>query len=121
MVRLHREGDSVTKAKAPYKPPYKFVEVVWEDAASNSETWVTAKEITAPEEVITRGWLVRDEPKYVAVASSVSNEDLEEDHVGNTLTIPRGMIMTMRELRLTTATVRIKKPRPAAIGATEPT
>jgi len=92
-----------------YKPPYKFVEVVWEDAASNSETWVKAEEITAPEEVITRGWLVRDELKYVAIASSVSNEDLAEDHVGNTLTIPRGMIMTMRELRLTT--VKAKKPK----------
>ena len=56
---------------------------------------------------------VRDEPKYVAIASSVSNEDLEEDHVGNTLTIPRGMIMTMRELRLTTATARVKKSVPA--------
>lgn len=99
------------RVKPTYKPPYKFVEVVWEDAASNSETWVTAKEITAPEEVITRGWLIRDEPKYVAIASSVSNEDLEEDHVGNTLTIPRGMIMTMRELRLTTAIVKVKKPK----------
>jgi hypothetical protein len=111
----------MTKLKSPYKPPYKFVEVVWEDAASNSETWVTAKEITAPEEVITRGWLVRDEPKYVAVASSVSNEDLEEDHVGNTLTIPRGMIMTMRELRLTTAREKqAKKPPAAVITVTEP-
>lgn len=102
----------MTKSKPTYKPPYKFVEVVWEDAASNSETWVIAKEITGPEEVITRGWLVRDETKYVAVASSVSNEDLEEDHVGNTLTIPRGMIMSMRELRLTTAKAKAaRKPR----------
>lgn len=100
----------MTKPK-PYKPPYKFVEIVWDDAASNSETWVTASEITGPEQVITRGWLIRDEAKYVAVASSVSNEDLEEDHVGNTITIPRGMVVSMRELRLTTHVVRTRKPR----------
>jgi hypothetical protein len=49
----------------------------------------------------------------------VSNEDLEEDHVGNTLTIPRGMIMTMRELRLTTHTVRApraKKQKAAVVA-----
>lgn len=106
----------MTKVRGPYKPPYKFVEVVWEDAASNSETWVTTKEITAPEEVITRGWLVRDEPKYVAIASSVSNEDLEEDHVGNTITIPRGMIMTLRELKLTTARARVRKAAAAVVA-----
>lgn len=97
------------KPKTTYRPPYKFVEVVWEDASSNSETWVHTKDIAAPEEVITRGWLVRDEEKYVALASSVANEDLEEDHVGNTMTIPRGMIMMMRELKLTT--VKVKKPK----------
>lgn len=96
-------------AHKKYAPPYKFVEIIWDDAASNSETWVQPKDVTAPEQVITRGWLIRDEPKFVAVASSVSNEDLEEDHVGNTITIPRGMIESMRELRLTTA--RVKKPR----------
>jgi hypothetical protein len=94
---------------AKYVPPYKFVEIIWDDAASNSETWVKADGITAPEQVITRGWLVRDEPKWVGVAGSVANEDLEEDHVGNTMTVPRGMIVSMRELKLTTAKPR--KPR----------
>jgi hypothetical protein len=85
-----------------YKPPYKFVEIIWDDAASNSQTWVQIQDVTAPAPIITRGWLIRDEPKFVALASSVSNEELEDDHVGNTMTIPRGMIATMRELRLTT-------------------
>lgn len=86
-----------------YVPPYKFVEVIWDDAASNNETWVQAKDITAPEQVITRGWLVRDTEKWVGVAGSVANEDLEEDHVGNTMTIPRGMIVSMREIKVITA------------------
>lgn len=90
-----------------YKPPYKFVEIIWDDAASNSKTWVEIADVAPPAPVITRGWLVRDEPKFVSVASSVSNEELEIDNVGNTMTVPRGMIVTMRELRLTT--VRAKK------------
>jgi hypothetical protein len=103
----------MAKPAAVYKPPYKFVEIVWDDAASNSETWVLARNIAGPEQVITRGWLVRDEPKYVAVASSVSNEDLEEDHVGNTITVPRGMVVSMRELRLTTHIAKVRKVRAA--------
>ena len=92
-----------------YKPPYKFVEIIWDDAASNSQTWVHVQDVAAPAPVITRGWVIRDEPKFVALASSVSNEELEEDHVGNTMTIPRGMIVTMRELKLTT--VKTKKEK----------
>lgn len=93
----------------PYAPPYPFVEIVWDDAASNSETWVTADAITAPEQVITRGWLVKETEGYVALAGSVANEELDEDHVGNTMTIPKGMVVSRRELRLSTA--RPKKPR----------
>lgn len=92
----------------PYAPPYPFVEIIWDDAASNSETWVTAEQITGPEQVITRGWLVKETDTFVALAGSVANEDLDEDHVGNTMTIPKGMIVSRRELRLSTA--RPKKP-----------
>lgn len=85
-----------------YKPPYPLVEVVWDDASSNSETWVTSKDIAEPEQVITIGYLVKNEKKFVTVAGSVPNEALEEDHIGNTMTIPRGMIVSMREIRPTT-------------------
>lgn len=83
-----------------YKPPYKSVEVIWNDAASNSATWVHVSEVQRPEQVNTRGWLVHDEPDFITIASSVSNEDLEEDIVGNTMTIPRGMIVSIKELRV---------------------
>lgn len=90
-----------------YEPPYKFVEIIWDDAASNSRTWVEIADVAAPAPVITRGWLVKDEPKFVSVASSVAYEELEIDNVGNTMTVPRGMIVTMRELKVTT-----RKPKP---------
>lgn len=111
------------KSTKKYVPPHKFYEVIWLDAASNSETWVAVSEVTGPEEVITRGWLVKDVPEYVCLASSVSNEDLHNETVGNTLTIPRGMVKSMRELKLTTAKPRVKKakakPTPQPVQAVE--
>lgn len=85
--------------KPPYKPPYPLVEVIWDDAASNSETWVTTKDIQPPEQVITVGYLVKERKRFVCVASSVPNEDCHEDQIGNTMTIPSGMIVSMREIR----------------------
>lgn len=91
-----------------YKIPYPLAEVIWDDAASNSESWVSIKDIQPPEQVITIGWVVKDVPSepgqrgYVTIASSLSNEELEEDVVGNTMTIPRGMIVSMRIVRAAT-------------------
>jgi hypothetical protein len=85
--------------KPKYKPPYPLVEVIWDDAASNSETWVTTKDIQPPEQVVTVGYLVKERKRYVCVASSVPNEDCHEDQIGNTMTIPNGMIVTMREIK----------------------
>ncbi|MGZ6199172.1 MAG: hypothetical protein ACXWNL_16170 [Vulcanimicrobiaceae bacterium] len=93
----------------PYTPPYLFVEIVWDDAASNSETWVTTDAIAGPEQVITRGWLVKETDKYVAIAGSVANEAIENETVGNTMTIPLGMIVSRRELKLATARPRKRK------------
>lgn len=85
--------------KPAYKPPYPLVEVIWDDAASNSETWVTTKDIQPPEQVITVGYLVKERKRFVTIASSVANEAVHEEQIGNTMTIPRGMIVTMREIK----------------------
>lgn len=99
----------MTKDNKRYLPPYLFVEIVWDDAASNSETWVTTDAIAGPEQVITRGWLVKETDKYIAIAGSVANEAIENETVGNTMTIPKGMIVSRRELKLSTA--RPRKPK----------
>jgi hypothetical protein len=89
--------------KPKFSPPWPFIEVIWDDAASNSKTWVTVGEVTGPEQVITRGWLVKETDSYIAIAGSVPNEDLDELTVGNTMTIPKGMIVSRRDLKLLTA------------------
>ena len=88
------------------KLKWRYVEVVWDDATSHNESWVHKDEEVTPETVVTRGWLVADKETYVSIASSVSI-DPDDEVVGNVATIPRGMIKTMRELRV--STVKAKK------------
>lgn len=92
-----------------YLPPYKYVEVIWDDAASNSEAWVHKDDIALPEQVITRGWIIKEDERSIAIASSVSNIEEFEDTVGNTMTIPVGMIVSRRELRVTNAVSKSRK------------
>lgn len=89
-----------------YKPPYKYVEAIWDDAASNSETWVSVDDIQKPERVVTRGWLVKECPTFLSIASSVSATEDYEDTVGNTLTIPRGMVVSLKELKVSYARIK---------------
>lgn len=96
----------------PYAPPYPFVEVIWDDAASNNSAWIEVSEVCGPEQVMTRGFLVKETESYVVVAGSVANEELDNEAVGNTMTIPKGMIVSRRELRLSTA--KPKKPKVAS-------
>ena len=94
-----------------YAPPFPFVEIIWDDAASNSQTWVEVGDITGPEQVVTRGWLVKETNSYVCIAGSVANEAIEDETVGNTMTIPKGMIVERRELTLATRKPKTKKQR----------
>lgn len=86
-----------------WRIPYPIVEVIWEDAASNSESWVDLDDIAEPEKVNTTGFLVKETDVYVTVATSVSMEEDKIKTVGNTMTIPKGMIVSRREVRVTNA------------------
>lgn len=94
--------------KKPWRIPYPIVEVIWSDAASNSESWVDLDDIATPEQVNTTGFLVKETDVYVTVAASVSTEEDHIKTVGNTMTIPKGMIVSRREVKLSNAR---SKPR----------
>lgn len=88
-------------AKRRSKLPYStFLEVEWEDAASN-EGWVAKDEDTSPEIIVSRGWLVKNEIGYVTLANSIHKTSDAE--VGGTQTIPRGMIRHCKELKVSNA------------------
>lgn len=103
--------------KQSFKIPYPLVEVIWDDAASNSESWVHIDEIVVPERVNTTGFLVKETDTYLTIAASVSAVEDYIETVGNTMTIPKGMIVTRREVKLVNARSKSRNkvhPEPVA-------
>lgn len=98
--QIKRPGEEQPKIA---KSPYKFYEIVWDDATSNSESWVHLNDIDEVERVITRGWLVKETDRALTIANSISAQEDKMDTVGNVMTIPRGMIITQREIKVTSA------------------
>src|SRR6266403_3822988 len=82
-----------------------FMEIVWEDASSN-DGWSSQSDDHETETVITRGWVVKQTDKSITLAGSVG--PTKDDTFGSTQTIPCGMIVSKRELKVTSAS---SKPR----------
>lgn len=106
--------------KLEFLPPYSLVEVIWNDAASNPNTWVSLEEIDGHEQVRSVGFLVKDVEGFIALAGSVSNEDVDDETVGNTLSIPRGMVVSMRTLRQGSVAKKAKKRKKKVSKAVGP-
>jgi hypothetical protein len=101
--------------KKGYVIPFRRVEVIWDDATSNSDSWVEIDDIVKPERVNTSGWLVKEEETYVTVAASVSADGEGSDVVGNTMTVPRGMIVSIKDISIARSKPRHKiHPQPGA-------
>ncbi|SRR6266403_1430523 len=77
-----------------------FMEIVWEDASSN-DGWSSQSDDHETETVITRGWVVKQTDKSITLAGSVG--PTKDDTFGSTQTIPCGMIVSKRELKVTSA------------------
>jgi len=99
------------KRKLPHE---RFVEVVWNDAASN-EGWVELDADTEPMQIITRGWLIKENTSYLVLAGSLQLDNANT--VGSTQIIPLGMIVSRRELKVTNASSKLRHklhPEPSA-------
>lgn len=93
-------------AKQGAKLPYNdFMEVEWLDASSE-DGWVDHTTDLSPPVMVTRGWLYRDEEKYLVLVNSLSKDDKEI--VGGTNTIPKGMIVSTRKLKVSNANVKLR-------------
>lgn len=84
---------------------YPYMEVRWVDANAK-EGWVDADSDLSPSNMVTRGWLYRDEKDYIVLANSLSMDD--KVTVGGTNTIPRGMIVSSRKLKVSNASVNVR-------------
>jgi hypothetical protein len=84
--------------------PYKLYYVEWMDAASN-EGWVSPDDDTSPEIIISVGWLIKETEVYITLANSMHKNAAGQ--VGGTMTIPNGMIINKKEVKLSAS----RKPR----------
>jgi hypothetical protein len=95
--------------------PYPtFIEIEWEDAASN-DGWISKEEDTSPVIIVSRGWLVRETDTYITIANSIHK--FSDQQVGGTQTVPLGMIKSRRELKVTNARSKLRHklhPEPSA-------
>lgn len=99
------------KGALPYST---FVEVVWEDAASN-DGWVSHTDDTTPEIIVSRGWMIKDEEKYITIASAIHKSS--KDEIGSTQTIPRGMIVSFNQLKVSHASKQLRRKVHSEPGA----
>jgi hypothetical protein len=76
---------------------YPLIEVIWDDAASGSG-WHEAKEVKfEPQIVVTVGFLIAENNKYIIIGHTYS----EGDYVGD-FQIPKGMIVSRKVLKRAT-------------------
>lgn len=90
------------------------MEVTWDDATSN-DGWVGVKDNIELERVVSRGWLIKQTIDFITLAASVFIGDA--DTVGSTMTIPCGMIISKRELKVSNARSKSRHnihPKPGA-------
>lgn len=89
------------------KYPFPVVEVTWLDAGT-AHGWEGNDEVEAkPFEVMTVGFLLRDQPDCLMVASTTCADKSSNSRI----TIPRGMVLSLRVL---------KGPRPVKLPSAAP-
>lgn len=97
------------------KKELPFMEVIWLDASSE-DGWIDDTTDLAPPVMITRGWLYKDEEKYLVLVNSLVKEG--DGSVGGSNTIPKGMIVSSRMLRVSNEN-KNKKPKPKPVENVE--
>ena len=66
----------------------KVVKITWEDASSDSKTWVAPDELVGLSTIVTVGILIKKTKDYVCISHSMS----EDGYMCGVFFIPRGCI-----------------------------
>lgn len=80
----------------PHWDTHQIVEILWIDAIANAITeWMDLEDLenSQPCETLTVGYLLTDHPEWITIVSL-----LNDGAAGHAITIPRGMILTIRTL-----------------------
>lgn len=97
------ENQSASSTSRKSKELFQYWEIVWDDAVSNSEEWLDIADIAEPMRVTSRGWKVKETNAAITLAASTYPESEKDTTVGNLMTIPHGMIVSKRELKVSNA------------------
>lgn len=81
------------------KNKYKYVEVNWKDAISDSG-WIERKSLPLPAVIVSRGWLVVDHDEYITLAGSLGDDTDEKEDFGEVITIPKGWTTNIKKLKV---------------------
>lgn len=81
-----------------------FVEVEWVDAVSN-EAWSASSDDMSPSTMVTRGWLIKETDTYIVLANSLHKETKD---FGGTNSIPKGMQLAVRKLKVSYASNKLR-------------
>lgn len=82
-----------------------FLEVVWHDASSE-DGWIDENTDLSPPVMTTRGWLYKEEEKYIVLVNTLRSD--MDGGVGGSNTIPKGMIISSRKLKVSNASVKLR-------------
>lgn len=81
---------------------FPFVEVIWRDAVS-AQDWRDADHWPKSVKIITRGWLVHENDLDVVISATHHTEWTEregDEEFGEIIAIPKGMIVSQKELTI---------------------
>lgn len=78
----------------------KFVMVQWHDAVHPEGDWTMKADVKRDRDLLVHscGFLVTDSPRVVQVAVSVTGHGTDEEAYTGIMTIPRGCIVSIREV-----------------------
>lgn len=75
-----------------------YMEVTWLDASSE-DGWISQETDLSPPRMVTRGWLYKETDTYIVLVNS-QNTNSDQEIVGGSNSIPKGMIVSSRKLRV---------------------
>lgn len=90
------------------------MEVTWHDASSE-DGWIDKDTDLSPPVMVTRGWLYKDEKNYLVLVNTIRKD--MDGGVGGSNTIPKGMIISQRKLKVSNASNKLRHklhPEPGA-------
>lgn len=85
---------------ADSKKSLPYMEVTWLDASSQ-DGWIDENTDLSPPEMVTRGWLYKETSTYLVLVNTMGSD--RDQGVGGSNSIPKGMIVSSRKLRVSNA------------------